>query len=1179
MGPREEEEEFWELRGDKPTSRYISGVLYPKQTKLDADTQLTDTVQGENEDEEEEPINQDTSPFAIATGTQPSSLGITCCVPIDTKLIDVEVNFAKYDKQERKMSPKKNKKTKTDKAEEKIDESSPEESMEIGWKRRGINVPFTINTEILSGDKDIQDEHAKIIYKIKKKPDNIYLTIYLVNTRTSIIGIDHYTTSDECIFQPEIKLMKSEVSEANSIFYTMKHHKEFSIEKEFEEQQFDLLFRDKNYFAVGHNCSVDWEKDKINAQSVNWVKTTFVPQYNVDTIEPRKAESNTLSKSLQLATLKSVKDFSEYKKLLSPIVLEYEKWIDELENQTESIPKDFVDNDVTSYQIKNCREAKSRIQEGIELISTDKIAGEAFRFANNAMHDQMIYSRWAKENIKKGGKEMADSPPFTEYEQNRPPTWYVFQIAFILLNLKSFVEPKSNDREIVDLLWFPTGGGKTEAYLGIIAFLLAMRRLEIDPQRTNDGVHVIMRYTYRLLTIQQFHRAAALMCSCEYIRQNNPTKWGTEPFRVGLFVGNDTTPNSLKTAIKNKDLDVDKENPVQIINCPRCGKELNGKYDYKVVSSPRRMAIKCNNVNCFFGNPNNHESYLPVVFIDDDIISTLPSLLIGTVDKFARLAWDSKFAALFGKVREVCQKHGWKPATAKPGNNPNDVCKHASDPSKNEKVINIDYLTPPELIIQDELHLITGPLGTLTGLYETIVEDLCLSKEGIKPKIIASTATIKNSENQIKWLFARESSKIFPPQAFDFGETYFSKVIHSSEKMGRIHLGICSTSAGGFTGDARIASVVLRKIRYILENKDNEFNYTSDEIDPYYTLVSYYNTIKNVGSALRYYEDTVPPYMGTISKNHEKNGSLNKHSLQLAELTGRLDASDIPEIFKELEIGLSKEMCTCDESKRIQLTETTTVCNTCKKQFKRPLDALLCTNMLSVGVDIQRLSLMIINNQPKHTSEYIQASGRIGRSENAPGLVITNYRYMAARDLSIFENFDQFHSMYHKEVEPGTLTPFAGRARETALFGVLVALIRNHSSRANGCHSVATDPSRFLQTNTHVIDLYDKIKKRLEARVDLVDPNEKDDTIRDFDKCRDDWLKYATKYGDQIKYKRNYYEFASRPPDNIRFLLKTIGDTDPPTYEGKQIPVSMRQTDGNVKTYYVLPSEAENEET
>ena len=219
VGPREEEEEFWELNGDKPTSRYISGVLYPKQTKLDADTQLTDTVQGENEDEEEEPINQDTSPFAIATGTQPSSLGITCCVPIDTKLIDVEVNFAKYDKQERKIEPKKNKKTKTSENEEKVDESLDEEPMETGWKRRGINIPFTINTEYETGDKDIQDEHAKIVWKIKKKSDNrFYLTIYLVNTRTAIIGVDHYTTSDECIFQPEIKLMKSEVSEADSIF-------------------------------------------------------------------------------------------------------------------------------------------------------------------------------------------------------------------------------------------------------------------------------------------------------------------------------------------------------------------------------------------------------------------------------------------------------------------------------------------------------------------------------------------------------------------------------------------------------------------------------------------------------------------------------------------------------------------------------------------------------------------------------------------------------------------------------------------------------------------------------------------------------------------------------------------------------------------------------------------------
>ena len=255
--------------------------------------------------------------------------------------------------------------------------------------------------------------------------------------------------------------------------------------------------------------------------SVSWVKTTFIPQYEIDVIQPRKADSEPLSTSLRLSTLKNVKEISEYEELLSPIVLEYEKWIEGLDKQQinswGSLKDKISFENTINHQIENCRYAKERIMDGIRLVSTDPIAGKAFRFANEAMYDQMMYSRWAKENIKNDCKGIAGGPPFNQYEEEDPPRWYVFQIAFILLNLKSIVEPNSEDREIVDLLWFPTGGGKTEAYLGIIAFVLARKRL----RKENDGVGVIMRYTYRLLTIQQFHRAAALMCACECIRKDN----------------------------------------------------------------------------------------------------------------------------------------------------------------------------------------------------------------------------------------------------------------------------------------------------------------------------------------------------------------------------------------------------------------------------------------------------------------------------------------------------------------------------------------------------------------------------------------------------------------------------------------------------------------------------------
>ena len=1179
IGPRiSDDETFWEYEGDKPTSRYITGTLYPKQTKLDPNDFLKNTAEGESDEDEE--VEQ-TSSFTTATGTYPSSLGITCSILKQTEEIDVEINFAKYDKQERPVKPKRKSKEKNEESE-----TDEEKKIEQGWKRRSVTVPFTIKLEKLTGINDISDEDARVVYKIKESTDNKYsVTVFLLNTLSSPPG-DHYTTSNECIFQPEIKLTaskNSKTSNTKNIFQAFSANPDSFTNETPEEKTFELLFRDKKFFAAGHNCSVEWSTENKLSNSAEWVETTFIPQHEIQQIEPRKIRSEEyvkadgttvpLSRSLLLKTLKDVKEFSDYDELLSPIVSEYDQWIKNLDQQLPSIPKKFTDNKVTDHQINNCVEAKKRISDGIKIISTNPMAGQAFQFANEVMYDQMIYSKWAKKNIK-NGKVDGDAPPISEYEKDGYPSWYVFQLAYILLNIKSIVEPTSEEgkkeREIVDLLWFPTGGGKTEAYLGIVAFVLAMRRLR-EEEPNKYGVNVIMRYTYRLLTQQQFQRAAALMCACERKRQKNPKKWGTEPFLVGLFVGDTTTPNSNTVAEKNIKIYTKhypkgkpaSQNPVQIINCPRCGKALT-PHNYRRSKYPDRIRIKCANINCFFGNPDKDESFLPVVFTDDDIVSALPSLLIGTVDKFARLSWEPRFAGIFGIVKQSCQQHGFIP-----GNTPTDkICRHPQAEKRRYK--EISSIPPPELIIQDELHLISGTLGTLTGLYETLIDNLCLHN-GIRAKIIASTATIKNSNDQIKWLFARNKSKIFPPQAFDFGESYFSL---ATKKRGKIHLGICATTTGGFTVDARVAAAVLRKVRHILENKQ-KFGYTTEEIDPYYTLVSYYNTRRNHDSATRYYEDTVPKEMGTIRKKFEL-GSKNRHrDLLKQELTARLDSGDIPKVFWDLDIPLSDDSCQCGgKSEKESEAE---LCETCKKPLQSTLDALLCTNMLSVGVDVQRLSLMIINGQPKLTSEYIQASGRIGRSQDSPGLVVTNYSYRTARDLSVFENFIDFHSKYHKNVEPGTLTPFASRARDTGLFGMLVAFARMHADKQNNCITLVEDPSKFAKKNSSLTNLLNEIKKELELRVDIVDPKERIDTIKDFEKKIEIWYSLAEK-GDILRYKRNYFPNAPKPKENIIFLLKKIGDLDPPGYVGQLIPESLRQAEGNIRMYYKLSEElTENE--
>lgn len=1136
VGPRGEEEVFVKSEGDIPTSRYLSGVLYPRQTRMDENLHLKSD--NEEPEDESENVNQDANPFSATIGTHPSSCGMDCCLSKETKIIQVDVSFGLYEKEDTERKLKGGK-------------IIPDEK----WKRKPIKVPtFTIKTDE-SDDKDLEND-IRITWRVRERGNRRYISIYLLNKKENS-GKDIPTQSNECIFQPEIILSASETSKAlgeTKIFLPMAGFEESKIEQGIEDLQYDLLFRKKVFFAVGRNCSVEWSKQDELTDKVEWVKTSFVPRYEIEIIEPKQAKSEPLSTNLRLKTLKDVKDFSEYEKLLLPIVSEYETWLEKIEKST-TVPKKY--EGVDKLQIQNCHLAKKRIIAGIKLISTDSIAGQAFQFANEAMWDQMMYSRWAKENMKNGMKGVDSKPPFAEYEENNPPMWYIFQIAFILLNLESTFHPESNDREIVDLLWFPTGGGKTEAYLGIVAFVLGMKRLR---EGEDDGVTVLMRYTYRLLTIQQFHRASALMCSCEYIRQHDVEKWGKEPFRVGLFVGDNTTPNNLQVARKNLYSKSEDGSPVQILNCPRCGQHLVPQ-NYKIVYNPLRMAIKCGNENCYYGTPDNDQSYLPVVFVDDDIIRTLPSLIIGTVDKFARLAWEAKFAALFGNVRQCCEKHGFHPGSAEPppagksvAEDPMFMCSHTGSKESKNRIKEYEKpIPPPELIIQDELHLITGPMGTLVGLYETVVEDLC-TINGIKPKIIASTATIKNSEDQIKWIFGRINSKIFPPQVFEFGDTYFSDIVRSNERVGRIHLGICSTSVGIQTIDARIAAVLLRKIRYILDNKHNEFDYTKDEIDPYYSLISYYNTVRHASSAMRYYESDVKSFMGVISTHFEKDGNKIEDDLDVRELTGRLPSKEIPDVIQQLDIGLTNE--------------------------ERPLDVLVCTNMLSVGVDIQRLSLMLINNQPKHTSEYIQASGRIGRRKNSPGLVVTSYRYSGARDLSIYENFIDFHSTYHKNVEPGTLTPFASRALETGLFGVIVAFVRNYGRHSEKTASLARKKGAgmFNQTNPKLLELLEKVKMKLEARVKIVDNKETIATMKFFENFKNDWFKDAEELKDRLYYKRTYWEGSQRAPKNVRFLLKTVGDVDEPDFQGRQIPNSMRQADGDVKVYYSRPRDDQSNE-
>ena len=1155
FGPHEEDERLEIL--DHPRVRYLSGVLYPMETPeseedvKDESTQIRSAEENDSVGDEKVSVN---------AGRKPSSMGMTCNVQPGCRFVSATVSYGRYEEVE--------------------DQDGNSESTEglarkgIHWQRSGRKWNhIQIDLEESFGRKNLE-ENIFFRYHTQRKDGYVILNVFLTNEWKT--EADVFAHDDKCVFQAMIQLTSTDSSK---IFMNISKNDRKKIDEATpQDREMAFLYRDRKYFAQGHNCSVEWNPDGQD-DSTDWVQTTFIPSCIVPEIAPRNPDVGRVSDALSMKLLAEVADHRDYRDMLLPIADAYEKWIDDLDGRRMSWEADpecfermFVSDsgDIPKNNVKDCRDALARIRDGICVISDNPLAGEAFRFTNEVMYQSTSHTKWAKANREKllrKEKITEDGP-----DSSTDPKWRMFQLAFLLLTLESVANPSSAHRNTADLLWFPTGGGKTEAYFGIITFTMAYRRLKGKGTKTIDGdldrygVSVIMRYTYRLLTLQQFQRAATLFCACEYIRLKNPQnikKFGNQPFLVGLWAGRKTTPNSFAEAkrILQQTPHAENTNPIQLHSCPWCGRGLDvhnygwwQDADDPDRTRPLRIQIRCDK-RCFFGQPGA-DHVLPVVLVDEDIRNLCPSLLISTVDKFAQLSWNWEYSVLFGNVYQYCKQHGYSPGNTKESSQ--KICHHPEtkrDQDRRERRILVRpsrMLAPPELIIQDELHLITGPLGTLAGLYETAVNLLCTNKAtGARPKVIASTATTKTSGDQLKLLFNSDSTKIFPPQEFEFGDSYFAEVFPPSEKHpGKLYVGVCPASVGLYHADSRVSSSILRKIRHMRENKDGFhfggklFKLDDADLDPYYTVVNYHNTIKSLGAAVRMYEDTIPGNMEVIMESIEKRFKTQNNAPQVPlksllkeELTGRISATKIPEILQSVET---------------RLTDGTP-----------PLDALLCTNMLSVGVDIDRLSVMVMNGQPKSMSEYIQATGRIGRKN--PGIVVVNYSYMRPRDLSHFENFVQFHSTYHKLVEPGTLTPFSRRARDRGLAGVFMALARLSS------RTLSEDPKWFDPKNPSIAKTVGMVRKSIIDRVSAVNPEEVDGTTEDLRSLVAKWCDAVNGFGawtpegaDDLKYRRNPYKknFNSR----TAYLLDS--SREPYNKHAFVIPESLRDAESEITLYY-----------
>ncbi len=897
-----------------------------------------------------------------------------------------------------------------------------------------------------------------------------------------------------------------------------------------EVQQLDLQYRDRLEYAVGRTCSVDWEVRQGSRRATE-VSTTWLPIAETPQTRAPDRDRSMLSMD-ELATVTPAK----LRTGLRPLVDGYCEWLDQQESRAKKLPEHW--HETCEQVLLEARQAHQRLADGLEHVATEPEALRCFRFMNRVMRDQRIASQVAEERASDSSVTIEQARQRVDALSAGVASWRPFQLAFILMQLEALTEPTTAIRSAehqarVELLFFPTGGGKTEAYLGLAAYAFATRRRQgvvesaEGPLDGGLGVAVLMRYTLRLLTAQQFQRATALVCAAELARREDEATWGTEPFRIGLWVGTDVSPKWFEEADKQltraNEYGSHRLTVLQIQRCPWCGTPIAAA-QIKADATQRRVFVYCGDelARCPFAKGGAVDEGLPVLTVDEEIYRLAPAFVIATVDKFARLAREGAAASLFGYVARRCGRHGYvhqdyagcSISRAHPAVKDGDRIVHPQ-----ATVRPVGRLRPPDLIIQDELHLITGALGTSVGLFEVAVETLAswetADGKPVRPMIVASTATVRNAHEQVRGLYGRQV-QIFPPQVLDAADTYFSQEVPIDRaNPGRRYLGVSAQGVRLSSAEIRVAEVLLSAGQLL-------FDEAGEAADPYMTLVGYFNATRELAGMARYMADDVANRVGNprMGSGFPRRYGTGFGSLSIAELTSRIASAEIGRTLDRLGLEFDPDFdATQQRLDRIKAA------NAGKKRPIRtniPFDVVLATSMLGVGVDVQRLGLMLVVGQPKNTAEYIQASSRVGREASGrPGLVVALGNWARPRDLAHFEQFRHYHETFYAQVEAQSVTPFSTTSLDRGLDGLLVSVARVvQATEAKGL-SPEQDAWRIRDQRASIDAICDRLRKRIAvaARDDAASNHAGDVLVNRIDRWNER-AKRATEMNKTLVYER-----------------------------------------------------------
>lgn len=899
-----------------PDRQYLMGTLYPQQ----ADRQRRFESAAEEPEapgvEQQAPdVDPAPDPVPETNSWLPASLGIS----FYTDAVDVEVSCAAARYVTQRNEP--------------------------GRGRRWKRVPLTPETHTVGLDRNevpVLDGRAKIQLTRRSYGAGTLVTVALVNEKHHDGADGKAPDWDDMLFQCRLSVRPADGA-------VLPYPSVRLASRDPEERELRLQYRHVVTHAVGHGCAV--REDRGEDGGVELLVCEALPCAEVPTTRaggPLDAPVLTIS---HLADPAVGRD--QLREDLAEFAASYHAWY--VGQRSVEVPP--WGWEAADRILDRVRQAVTRIEAGVRtLCDPDRPELlDAFRIAQRAMLLQMRHS--APDQA--GQRRHRTDPVALDPPVDPEATWRPFQIAFFLLALDGVADPAHRDRETTDLIWFPTGGGKTEAYLLLAAFTIALRRIRGE----GGGTTVLSRYTLSLLTTQQFQRAATTVCALEHLRRTEPELGLGGPITIGLWVGDTTTPNKFETARTAFDEQRDASHPEDVFildRCPWCGTRImpptrsSVRSDYGVRAEADEFAFHCTRDDCAF------HDVLPVAVVDQHLYADPPTFVLGTVDKFARLAWEPESGSLFG---------------AGTGHR------------------------PPSLIIQDELHLLTGPLGTTVGLYEAAILELCTGPDGRPPKIVAATATIRRSAEQVRALY-HQDVQLFPPSGLDARDSFFA--VPDTGRPGRLYLGVMAQGHTAGRGAVATTAAMLQGVHQLPE----------EHRDDYWTLVAYHHSLRELGRTVTAAGDDIPAQLRGLD---EGVGTRELVGGQVQQLDSSVRRADQPILLDHLEKPWTDP---------------------------RSVSFLPCTNMLSVGVDVKRLAYMLMQGQPKTTAEYIQATSRVGR-HHVPGLVVTYFNATRPRDRSHYETFMDYHRALYRYVEPASVTPWSPPARRRALHAALVLLVRH----------------------------------------------------------------------------------------------------------------------------------------